>query len=77
MAKIKDGFNDKELEIRISGRRNGRAEVWLVQNGLPEKGENMLIYRETLSYATLGELAELKREIEDAILEITGLNRTY
>ena len=74
--KIKAGYNDKELEIRISGRRNGNAEVWLVQNGIPEKGD-AYHYRETLSYASLQELAELKKEIEDAILEITGINRSY
>lgn len=76
MAKIKEGYNSKELEIRISGRRNSGAEVWLEQHGLPEEGD-IIRYRETLSYATLQELVDLKKEIEDAILEITGINRPY
>jgi hypothetical protein len=74
--KIKEGYNGKELEIRISGRRNGNAELWLVQNGIPETGD-LYRYRETLSYVSLSELAEMKKEIEDAILEITGINRSY
>lgn len=73
---IKEGYNGKELEIRVSGRRNQGAEVWLLQNGLPEEGD-VIRYRETLSYATLQELNDLKREIEDAILAITGIERTY
>ena len=72
--KIKEGYNGKELEIRISGRRGNCAEVWLVQNGLPDDLEQ---YRETLSYATLQELADLKSEIEDAILTVAGIERTY
>jgi len=74
--KIKTGYNGKELEIRISGRRNGNAEVWIEQHGLPKDGD-MIRYRETLSYASLQELQDLKNEIEDAILEITGISRTY
>ena len=74
--KIKEGYNGKELEIRIAGRRNQNAELWLVQNGMPEDGDTYR-YRETLSYASLQELQDLKKEVEDAILEITGINRTY
>jgi len=76
MAKIKEGYNGKELELRFSGRRNGNAELWIEQHGLPEEG-NMIRYRETLSYISLQELQDLKAEIEDAILAITGINRTY
>lgn len=75
MAEIKNGFDDKLLEINIHGRRNESAEIWIKQHGLPEEGDRMYKYRETLSYASLEELAELKKEIEDAILEITGINR--
>ena len=70
--KIKEGYNNKDLEIRISGRRDGGAEVWLIQNGLPHER-----YKETLSYATLQELADLKKEVEDAILAITGIDKRY
>jgi len=66
---IEKGYNGKILEIRISGRRNTNAELWLKQHGLPD--------RETLSYVSLQELADLKKEIEDAILEITGIKREY
>lgn len=72
--KIQDGYNGKELEIRIDGQRDRNAGVWLVMNGLPEEHVR---YKETLSYATLQELADLKREIEDAILTITGIDRQY
>ena len=71
---IKEGYNGKILEIRISGRRNANAELWLEQHGLPDEYAKC---RETLSYISLQELADLKKEIEDAILEITGIKREY
>lgn len=74
--KIKAGYNDEELEIRIIGRRNENAEIWLEQHGLPDEPE-ITRYKETLSYASLQELLELKKEVEDAILQITGIERTY
>jgi hypothetical protein len=70
--RIREGYNRAALELHINGRKNANAELWIVQNGLPETCST---YRETLSYASLQELAELKREIEDAILEIVGINR--
>lgn len=70
--KIKEGYNGKILTIRISGRLNGSAEIWLEQSGLPDECAS---YKETLSYASLQELADLKKEIEEAILTITGINR--
>jgi hypothetical protein len=66
--KIKDGYNGKELEIRISAS-NRHAAIWLIQNGLPDTPE-MLKYRETLSYATLDELLDLKKEIENTMKDI-------
>jgi len=74
--KIKSGYNGKDLEIKISGRRNENAELWIIQNGMPETGD-LIRYRETLSYISLQELQDLKKEIENAILEVTGINRSY
>lgn len=70
--KIKEGYNNKDLEIRIHGRNNQNAEVWLIQKGLPVER-----YQETLSYASLQELADLKKEIENAILDIVGIKEHY
>lgn len=70
MAKIKKGYNDIEAEIRISAVPYHRAEVWLIQNGLPEFAEQ---YRETLSYASIEELIELKKEIEEVITTMAGI----
>ena len=72
--RVKEGYNGKEIELRIGGRRNANAELWIEQHGLPDECSR---YRETLSYITLQELAELKKEIEDAILTITGIERNY
>lgn len=64
--KIKDGYNGKECEIRISGNENGSIELWLIQNGLPGEPQFMK-YKETLSYMTLTELHALKQEIDRAV----------
>lgn len=74
--KIKEGYNGKKLELRFSGRKNENAELWVEQHGLPD-APGFIKYRETLSYISLQELNDLKREIEDAILAITGIERTY
>ena len=60
---IKEGYNNKPLKITISGRLNSKAEVWIKIAGL----------NAILSYASLQELADLKKEIEDAIF----LRRDY
>lgn len=70
--KIKDGYNDKECEIRINGNSNGSVELWLIQNGLPDTPEFMK-YKETLSYMTLDELYNLKKEVENAIKDVFNL----
>lgn len=68
---IKEGYNGKELRIRINGRRNEKkAEIWLIQEGLPDESDR---YRETLSYISLDELLELKQEIESAINAMFGI----
>ena len=55
---IKEGYNNKPLKITISGRLNSKAEVWIKIAG----------FNAILSYVSLQELADLKKEIEDAIL---------
>jgi hypothetical protein len=70
MTKIKSGYNGKELEIKIYGRKYQSAEMWLVQKELPNE------YQETLSYCTLEELLELKKEVEIAIAEMVGIKFT-
>ena len=61
---IKGGFNDKETKIRIcvQSKDTRTAELWIEQTGLSEK--------ETLSYMTIDELLNLKKEIEIALEEI-------
>lgn len=71
MATIKDGYNGKELEIKLAGRSGSCIELWIVQEGLPE--EIGTKYRETLSYISLEELVSLKREIEKAIMDYVGI----
>jgi hypothetical protein len=68
MAIIKEGYNGEELRIRISGQKDNVAEVWIDQYDKEGK------HRETLAYATLQELADLKREIEQAMLKIIGID---
>jgi hypothetical protein len=68
--KIKNGYNDKETVIKIyaqSGSRN--AEVWIKQTGLDDK--------ETLSYASIDELLDLKEEIESALKKVIGIKNEY
>ncbi|MEK7661924.1 MAG: hypothetical protein AAB355_00260 [Patescibacteria group bacterium] len=67
--KIKNGFDDKELEIRV-GKSSGRtAEMWIK---FKVKEDN--VQKETLSYITLEELLDLKDEIQKTINKITGVS---
>lgn len=66
--KIKEGFNSKELSIVINGNSNGSIELWLNLEGLPDEK-----YRETLSYMSLQELAELKKMCEMALKDALNL----
>jgi len=68
---IKEGYNGKPLEIRIYGRKYENAQVWLEQTGIPEACSK---YQETLAYASIAELLALKKEIDDALMAITGLS---
>ena len=62
--KIKDGYGEKELQIRVSSSSGRTAELWIEFGCNPEK--------ETLSYIKLDELLDLKREVQKAINEIVG-----
>jgi hypothetical protein len=70
---IKEGYNGKPLTIRIHGRKYGSAEFWIIQEGLPESCER---YKETLSYCSVVELLALRKEIDNALMSITGLNES-
>ena len=64
---IRNGWNDKELKIKVSGHRDSdTAELWIEfsQDKIPQ---------ETLSYLTFQELIDLKKEIEKAIKQMAGL----
>lgn len=78
MAKIKEGYDGQELEIKFEASRNRHAMIWIIQKAFSKDLKGLYSkYGETLSYASLQELNDLKREIEDAILTITGIDRSY
>ena len=71
---IDAGFNDKPTEIRLSVQSEQSSylptkdrciEVWIYQKGLSEK--------ETLSYMTLGELLDLKDEVDIVLKGILSI----
>lgn len=62
---IKEGYNGKDTIIRISAQPNNRcAELWIEQTGLS------VAKNETLSYASVEELLDLKDEVVKALNEI-------
>ena len=63
---IKKGYNDKKTTIRIYGREDREAEVWIEETGVANP-------KETLSFASLDELLSLKEEIDQAIRKIANL----
>lgn len=56
---IKEGYNDKETEIRLSVKENGSIELWIKQKGLNDE-------LETLSYMSADELHQLFLEVKQA-----------
>ena len=68
---IQEGYNGKPIQIKIGGKKYQSAEIWIIQEGLPESCAQ---YQDTLSYASLAELVSLKREIDNALMIITGLS---
>lgn len=72
--KLKAGYNDEPLELRISGSTNGSIQLWVNQSGLPEEASR---YRETLSYMTLDEALALKQELEAAVKSVFGIGPEY
>lgn len=71
MVTIKDGYNGKELRVKINANSNGTIDLWIEQDGLPETPE-LVKYRETLSYMTADELLALKKEVENAARDLFG-----
>lgn len=59
--KIKEGYNNREMNIVINGNSNGSIELWL-SGSFPKDEKD-----EFLSYMSLEELAELKRMCERAL----------
>ena len=62
---IKNGVNDKPTKINIQ-TESDFAQIWIEQEGLSE-------VRETLAYATIQELLELKKEIDEALKKLCKL----
>ena len=56
--KIKNGFNNKETEIKVYTQENGSIELWIMQTGISDK--------ETLTYMTVDELYQLFKEVKMA-----------
>lgn len=68
--KITKGYNDKPTKIRISAVSYDRtAEVWIEQEGIV-KGFGQESHSETLAYASLIELLDLRDECNRAIQEL-------
>ena len=63
--RIIQGFDNKPttIKLNVSRAQNRVCEVWIEQLGLPK-------VKQTLAYATLPELLDLKDEIQTAINEI-------
>lgn len=74
MAVIKNGFNNVPLNIRFTAHSGTfDAGVEIEQRGLDMGDEKVIQRTDTLSYATLEELVELRDEINKVIAEIVGL----
>ena len=68
MSEIKAGFDDKVLSIRLYAEPGDKsAHVTIEQKGLETGAERVIQRYETLSYATLDELMELRNEINAVI----------
>ncbi len=63
--KIKQGYNNKEVQIRINKRNNRSAELWIEFEHKFKKPK-----QETLSYISLTELFDLREEIDKVIKDI-------
>ena len=65
--KIKDGYNSEPMEISVVLPSSGAKvlEFWIKNNKIGESNKD-----EIISYITLDEALELKREIEEAIIKL-------
>lgn len=74
MAVIKNGFDDKPMRITFSANDITRnVGVNVEQEGLNTGAEKVIQRYETLSYATLDEIIELRNELNKVIAEVVGL----
>lgn len=66
---FKEGYNGQPLRIKVNSREADRNfEIWITQDGLPENQKD-----QTLTYATIAELIDLKDEIDEALKEALNL----
>lgn len=64
MISIKQGYGGKPLVIKINGTEGNQvSQLWIEYTELADNQ----IKAETLSYITLEELLELKKEIDNAV----------
>lgn len=74
MPTIKNGFDNKPLSIRFEPHKGTfDAGVTIEQEGLNTGAEKVIQRYETLSYASLEELVELRDELNRVIGEIVGV----
>lgn len=57
--KIKDGYNGKEMVLRIASQGNGSIEMWIEHSDILEG-------KEVLTYMTAEELLALFQEVKNA-----------
>ena len=68
MAVIKDGFGNEPLSIRVNARPDSAIEVWV-----EHRSKYRTMIDETLSYATLSEIIQLRNELNAVIKEAVGI----
>lgn len=74
MVVIKNGFDDKPLNIIFDASYgNLTIGVNIEQVGLNTGSDKVIQRYETLSYASLNEIIELRNELNKVIAEVVGL----
>lgn len=68
MSVIKQGYDGKPTHIKIYARESRNAEVWIEQYGVIDES-NPRRPQETLAYASLDELLDLRDEI-NAVIQV-------
>ncbi len=74
MVVIKNGFDDKPLNIIFDASHGDlTVGVNIEQVGLKTGPDKVIQRYETLSYASLNEIIELRNELNKVIAEVVGL----